>query len=381
MRILLHGQALWSKSAYGHQIRMALQLLKSQGHTVGQACTFGFWGRNMLMNDISMYPALNDAFANDVIPKHAEHFGADYVMSLGDMFAFDPDVWGNGFKWLAWVTVDSSPLWSSIKAVLPKATRVIAYSQYGQRVLQSAGFDADYIPLVFDPEVYYPVPMAEARAATQFPTDRYIVGIVQANRTQDNRKNFFEQIEAFRKFQKKHPDAFLYLHTCMSARRGGFDLVGFCEELGMVEGQDYGATDEYIETTLGISDEDMRNVYSSIDVLLQATKAEGFGVPALEASACEKPVVYTDYAALPEAVHLGYKVEHELEWQSRWNSWYARPIQASIVDALERAYSRQEYDLNRGYPTTYMLPRVAMDHWTPFMERMAEQLQPEAMAA
>ncbi len=378
MRLLIHGQAMWSKSAYGHQIRMLLDILTKQGHEVAQACTYGFQGRKIMLGNITMYPMLKDLNGQDVIGAHARDFKADYVLSLGDVFMFDPKIW-TAFKWLAWATVDSKPLWEPIAAALKSAYIPIAYSKYGQRVMQESGFqNAEYLPLCYDPEVYCPEPMHEARGRMKLPGDRFIVGMVQANRQQDNRKNFFDQLMCFREFQTKHPDAYLYLHTCMSAYRGGFDLTQFCNELGMIEGRDYSAVNEYQETTLGVGDEQMRDTFCSMDVLLQATKAEGFGVPALEASACRIPIVYTDASALPEAVHFGYRVEVEREW-SPAGSWYSRPIRASIVDALERAYAVAPYDLNRGEPMEYRNDMVCDSHWKPFLEKL--QPQAEAIAA
>jgi glycosyltransferase involved in cell wall biosynthesis len=377
MKLLIHGQALWGKSAYAHQIRMLIDMLCAAGHTVGQACTFGFAGRKIMLGNVTLYPILNDVHGQDVINAHAINFGADYVISLGDVFMFDPAIW-NKFKWIAWATVDSAPLWPGIREALKSAYIPVAYSEYGRRIMLQEGFDrAQYIPLAFGPEVYYPMPRTEARESCQIPQDRFVVGLVQANRQRDNRKNFYDQLIAFRLFQKQHPDAFLYLHTCMSAYRNGFDLTALCNELGMIEGRDYAATDEYIETTIGSTDEHMRALYNSFDVLLQATKAEGFGMPALEASACRVPVVYTDYAALPEAVHYGYRVTGDLEWQPA-GSWYMRPHVASIVEALNRAYDLQPYDLNRGEPTKYRNDMVIDSHWKPFLETLAERLEVKA---
>jgi glycosyltransferase involved in cell wall biosynthesis len=377
----MHGQALWAKSAYGHQIRLAIGFLRDLGVEVGQAVTFGFSGRKMELSGITLYPSLNDPNGQDVIAHHARDFRADYVLSLGDVFMFRPELWTE-FNWLPWVTVDSKPLWPSIAAALgnpAKPVRIFAYSKYGQASLQEAGIDASYLPLCFDPSAFYPMDCADARKALNLPNDRFIVGMVQANRQRDGRKALFDQIIAFREFQKSRPDALLYLHTCMSPLRGGFDLAGLADHLGMELGRDYVHTDEYVETTIGATDDQMRTLYGAFDVLLQATKAEGFGVPALEASACRRPVIYTDYAALPEAVHMGYRVEHDLEWQP-CGTFYARPRVPSIVDALRRAYLLQPYDLIRGEPTQYRADRVIDDYWRPLVAWMSAR-QPEAVPA
>lgn len=372
MRILTHGQAFWAKSAYGTQLRMLQTVLAKGGHEVGQAITFGFTGRKIQLGDLMLYPHLNESAGQDVISAHVQDFKADIVLSLGDVFMFNPDIWRH-LPWVAWATIDSRPLWQGIANALPAAKVIIAYSLFGQNVLRQCGFEnALYMPLAYDPAAYYPVDRMKARSAMGLPGDRFIVGMVQANRQKDNRKNFFGQIAAFRKFQLKHPNAFLYLHTCMSPYRGGFDLFGLMNELEMKPKIHYGFVNEYIETTIGATDDQMRDTYNSFDVLLQATKAEGFGVPALEASACRVPVVYTDSSALPEAVHYGYRVECDPEWQPA-GSWYALPRHDSIVDALERAYQVAAYDLNKGEPVHYRLDMV-VDIWLATMEQIRQAM-------
>lgn len=48
----------------------------------------------------------------------------------------------------------------------------------------------------------------------------------------------------------------------------------------------------------------MNEVYNVIDVFLLSTSGEGFGIPIIEAMACEVPVLATDYTTTPELVKL-----------------------------------------------------------------------------
>jgi len=47
---------------------------------------------------------------------------------------------------------------------------------------------------------------------------------------------------------------------------------------------------------------DMNKVYNVMDIFLLTTSGEGFGVPTIEAMACEIPVVATDYTTTKELI-------------------------------------------------------------------------------
>lgn len=55
----------------------------------------------------------------------------------------------------------------------------------------------------------------------------------------------------------------------------------------------------------GLSDEELRVMYSAADLMVSPTMAEGFGLCLAESIACGTPVVATDYSAIPEVVGPG----------------------------------------------------------------------------
>ncbi|MEK7113026.1 MAG: glycosyltransferase, partial [Patescibacteria group bacterium] len=52
----------------------------------------------------------------------------------------------------------------------------------------------------------------------------------------------------------------------------------------------------------GIPRKDMNNIYNLFDCFFLSTSGEGFGIPIIEAMACEVPVVATSYTTTPELV-------------------------------------------------------------------------------
>lgn len=354
------------------------EMLQSERHEVAQSCQFGFAGRAIDLNGLTMLPHGADLIGNDTIRGHAHWWNADYVISLGDVFRFSNKVWGNNFKWIAWTTVDSAPLWPDIKKALRYAHTTVAYSEYGQGVLADAGIEADYIPLCYDPDVYRPGNMENARNRLGWPQDRFIVAMVQANRSLDDRKNFGGQLRAFREFQLRNPDAFLHLHTCTSTMRGGMPLNFLLDDLGMVEGEDYSRVNQYTEMYVGASDDMMRDTYVASNVLLQCTRAEAFGVPILEANACGRPVIHTGHGANKEVAH-GFPVGYKPRWHAP-GSWYCEPDHDAMVEALSRAWRIKKKLLKDeaefvDHARPYQKQNVFKSYWKPFLSKLEEERQ------
>lgn len=90
----------------------------------------------------------------------------------------------------------------------------------------------------------------------------------------------------------------------------------------------------------GVSDEVLTALYGAADVLAQPSRAEGFGLPVIEAMACGLPVVVSDGGALPEVagdagivVPLGGEATVER---------FAEAMEALIFDTALRERVRQQ---------------------------------------
>ena len=95
--------------------------------------------------------------------------------------------------------------------------------------------------------------------------------------------------------------------------------------------------------------EEMAAIYASLDVLLNASMGEGFGLTVLEAQACGVPAIVTDFTAMREVCGAGWKVGYERHWTDQ-ASWQARPHVEELVESLEACYRLDERGAPRRSP-------------------------------
>jgi glycosyltransferase involved in cell wall biosynthesis len=114
----------------------------------------------------------------------------------------------------------------------------------------------------------------------------------------------------------------------------------------------------------------MAKVYSAMDVLLNPSMGEGFGIPVLEAQACGVPAVVTNFSAMTEVCGAGWRVGFDRAWTGQ-NSWMAAPHVSEIEDALEECYGLSgstRSKLSAGavkHAQQYDVRRVLKQHWLP----------------
>src|SRR5690606_24288512 len=117
----------------------------------------------------------------------------------------------------------------------------------------------------------------------------------------------------------------------------------------------------------------LAQAYNSFDVLLHATRGEGFGLTILEAQASGCPVIVTDFSAMPELVTHGWKVGYSDKAFSQ-DSYQVIPSVPEIVEALEDAYSKRgDEDLRNAVVKdmdAYDADYVAEAYWKPVLEQI-----------
>ena len=308
MRILWHSVAPWIKTGYGTQTEIFTRRLRDLlGHDVAIS-TWTMRGGLMKYDGFPVYPGARDGFGNDIVGMHARHFGAELVVTLTDSWVFQPGAMKN-IPWVAWTPVDHDPVPPRVVESLKYGYSVpVAYSRFGETKLEEAGLSPLYVPHACHQTYLEPVSKRQARKNLGLPQEAYIVGMVGINQSAPNRKSYPQSLEAFQRFRKKHPEAFLYMHTRL--RSGiGLDLAHLIEHLD-IDKDSYRVSDPYA-MLLGHSEDILRDVYSAIDVFLCPYMGEGFGIPIIEAQAAGAPIVATNFSTMPELCFFGELIEGE----------------------------------------------------------------------
>lgn len=383
MRILWVSNAPWSPTGYGTQTKATVPQLQRLGHEVAILAFYGVDGGILDWRGTRVYPKLNHRYGQDAIAPHAEHAGAELVITLMDAWVCEPDRFPRQV-WAPWFPIDHAPMPDMVARQVARAFFPITMAPFGKRMCDASGLEAGYVPHAIDTSVFAPIDRRRARELTSLPQDRFIVGMVAANKGNPSRKAFAEQLRGFKLFQQQHRDAVLYLHTSTGQyERDAVNLLTLCDHLDLVPGRDVLFVDQY-GYRLGCDERLMVALYNSFDVLLSVSAGEGFGVPIVEAQACGTPVIVGDWTAMSDLAFpgsLAIATGEAAEDYTPMGAYQWRVFPAAVADALGQIYAHTP---ERGPLRTAALAfdsvTVADQHWQPTLveieRRMAERGRP-----
>lgn len=368
MKILWASNAPWTTTGYGQQTAQVVRRLAADGHDVAVAANYGLHGKVMDWEGIPVYPGGVETWSNDVIGAHAQHFGADWVITLADSWVLKaPSL--QDLNVASWTPVDHVPTPPRVVQYFKDFGAVpIAMSEFGQRMLTVEKLDPLYVPHAVDTNVYRLIDDAKRRMGIP---DGFVVGMVAANKgNAPSRKGFPEAFMAFSKFHRTHPDAVLYVHADKDGRFHGLNLPYLAASCD-IPPEAVIFTDPHV-LDLGIPDEVMAALYSSFDVLLAPSLGEGFGLPVIEAQSCGTPVIVTDWTAQPELVGGGWIVEGQPFWDAIQDAWFCIPNVQAIVNALEVAYTADPLvpAMARKKALEYDADTVYTEQWRPLLAQL-----------
>lgn len=381
-KLLLHSNAPWAPTGYGQQTKLFAPEL-AEHYDLAISSFYGLEGDRLNWNDIPVFPGLGGEFGNDYLVKNAvSHFGAardGLVLTLLDVWVLHPDVAGQ-VNMASWVPIDHSPAPPAVLNFFGRSGAIpIAMSRFGEHELDA--YDPLYVPHGVDTEVYKPYPKRQSREMLGADPDRFLVGMVAANKGAPSRKCFSQALQAFAEFRKKHDDAILYLHTNMN---GDEDLFAIKQALGIPDGA-VCVADQYRINFRPLPPNLMAQLYSTFDVLLSPSAGEGFGVPILEAQACGIPAIVTNFSAMKEVCGSGWKVACTPRWTQQ-RSWQADPSVEAIIESLEQAYNlsaaerKKASDLAVRHASDYDVKKVMADHFLPALKAVEERIEARSEA-
>lgn len=394
MRILVHSNAPWAATGYGQQTAQLVPRLDTAGHEVAISAIYGLNGAMQSWHGIPIYPGGNDHYANDVVGSHALHHLGDprfgWILTLFDVWALTaPSL--REFNIAAWTPVDHDPVPPSVLGFFHKTGALpVAMSRFGQRQLEGAGLDTFYAPHAIDTDLFKPQDTSWARKKlgafewTQdsagnrvtIPGDAFVIGMNAANRGMNPPRKAFPQVfEAFRRFAGKHRDALLFLHTEIFGTYQGLKLLDIAMSLGIADRIIW--TDQYAYR-LGVSQETLAQMYSAMDVLVNPSFGEGFGIPIIEAQACGTPVIVNDFSSMTELCGAGWLTEGDPYWDGPHESWFQIPSIGSIESAMRQAYKNAESRGRKARPFAeqFDADMVFDEYWQPILAEMDERVRP-----
>jgi len=378
VKILMHSNAPWAASGYGQQVAMFAPRL-ARTHEVAISAFHGLAGAPFDFGPLRVYPG-SGGWGNDIVRPHAErHFGSlrgGLVLTVVDVFVLDRAAFA-GLNAACWVPVDHDPAPPAVLDFFRDTGAVpIAMTRFGADRLRE--LNPLYVPHGVAGDVYRPQPQAPQRAAAGLPRDAFVVGVVAVNKGALSRKSLPELIEAFAIFRARHDDAILYLHTELLGSHQGLHIPSLLADLGVDE-HSVIVTDQYRYLHEPLAPEEMADRYATLDVLLNASMGEGFGLTVLEANSCGVPAIVTDFTAMSEVCGAGWKVGYERYWSDQ-SSWQARPHLEEIVESLEACYAQSAAERAalaeqaRTHALAYDANHVLEQHWLPALDELARRL-------
>lgn len=226
-----------------------------------------------------------------------------------------------GIPILNYVPIEGVGLPPSMRLIWQHVTPV-AMSLFGQRELEQlldrpvalayhGVSDAFRPPIPTDPATHNGRPVISRDAAKEalglagktviLRTDRFVF-----------RKNYPAWFRVLRPVLAAHPEAVAIAHTPLVDDDGRGDIrdlisrePGAVHESGLDWSHPQILLTRAHDSFRGVTDDELRVLYSAADVYLSTTMAEGFGLCLAEALACGTPVVANDYSAVGEVVGPG----------------------------------------------------------------------------
>lgn len=240
-----------------------------------------------------------------VIGKHNPdilhaHYAAGYGL-IGALAGFQPFVlsaWGSDVVHFPTI----SPLHRKmIRFVLKRAGRVLCTSGFmAGHIEKLAGVRAEITPFGIDTRIFSPMNQS-ANHSPHYPTQHsyIVIGTIKKMKPEYNLHTLIWAFYHLRRMLPEQPLRLLMVGDGTERRR----LEELTHKIGL---------DPFVHFTGYIPYSEVAAYHNKLDIYVNVSLAESFGVSVLEASACQRPVVASSVGGLREVVrhgHTGYLVE------------------------------------------------------------------------
>jgi glycosyltransferase involved in cell wall biosynthesis len=202
----------------------------------------------------------------------------------------------------------------------------------------------EYVPHIIDFD-YEPDSKKVLRQKYKLPSTDFIVFIHGGNYDLQNRKSLDTSLFAFDKYHKLNPNSFLLIHSYdvrkidvnnhYTPKKNFLELDDLLSYLSIPKDKV-----KIIDDILPF--EDILDLMSLSDVLLQGSKSEGFGLPVLESQLIGTPVITTKFGAMSDFTYYGISVEPIQDAYDQFGMGvWCTPSINGIADALDKIASKK----------------------------------------
>lgn len=384
-RIMVYADSIHIGTGYSMQARYLLPRFQElpEIEAVAAFARGGIWGGMVELNGILTYPMGALEYSSDVVSEYVRDFKADVFLTIIDAWTQE----GVGAKvapclYLPWFPIEADPIPNMTLSGLQGAWRPVVFSEWGGALMQQRGWPHTVIPLGVEPTVMRILPpdvRAQFRQEIGVPQDAFLAAMVAQNQDPYDRKGFEMQFRAFAHFAAQYNDAYLYCHAESTAQRGGMALTNLVRLLGIEQRVRFPAS---WQLKKGFGHEHIAHLYNAADVLMAASRAEGFCVPILEGQACGLPAIASDFGPMTELLRWGVAVP-PADWSySPADTYIVVPDADGIYQALERAYTERQrpdtqdvrHAVSRQIHSEYGFDGLVSRYWQPLFAEIAEVL-------
>lgn len=191
---------------------------------------------------------------------------------------------------IGYLPIETEKLGGEEIELLQNFNKIVAYTEFGKKQLSATNKEIFVLPHGHQ-EDFHKTPNFRQYLFPQCG-DELIIGNINSN---SERKAIWQSILLHEELEKIGVSNYLYLHM-RSAKP--FNIIQFAQLYCSKPEKVFFPTEEFIQTQCNSSM--LNNIYNSIDLYLSTSLGEGWGLTAMEAASCEKPLAIPKHTAFDE---------------------------------------------------------------------------------
>lgn len=236
------------------------------------------------------------------IERHLKETKSDILIIILDTFMLFPAILSKDLspaKAVFWYPSDGGAgMPKQCELILKKMDKSVAYSKFAQKQVKDYyNMETPYIPIGTDPKRFYPLPEEDKLKlkAKYGLYGKFVIGTVARNQP---RKFLDRTFKVMRLLKDYIPNAVLFMHTDPNDPAQTFNMFELIKDYNLENRVIFSG----MQAHHGFDWNQMNEVYNVMDCFLLTTSGEGWGIPIIEAMACQIPVLATDYTTTPEII-------------------------------------------------------------------------------